>query len=172
MKKIDQWGTRRSQREIREWRSYRSRNWSFPVVSDGFSPGGGNQSSVAGFMGEELRLSKKDAKNLSLLCLGGLLICIGMAVFTLASVPWDTRMPYDGKYNRSGSGIPMQIALLPIFVPLFGIWRSVKRPEAKPRTQAGRVRAYVLMVVFISVCVVGQWTFVNGILVAGGYLSE
>lgn len=141
-------------------------------MSDGVNPGDGDQSGVEGYTVEELRLGKKDARNLSLLCIGGLLICIGMAVFTLTSVPWDTRMPYDGKYNQSGSGIPMQIALLPVFVPILGIWRSVKRPEAKPRTQAGRVRAYVLLAVFISVCVLGQWVFVNGILVAGGYLSE
>jgi hypothetical protein len=141
-------------------------------MSDGVSAGAGDQSGVEGFTEEELRLSKKDARNLSLLCLGGLLICIGMAVFTLMSVPWDTRMPYDGKYNRSGSGIPMQIALLPVFVPILGIWRSVKRPEAKPRTQAGRVRAYILMMVFISVCVLGQWIMGEAILAAGGYLAE
>jgi hypothetical protein len=53
-----------------------------------------------------------------------------------------------------------------------GIWRSVKRPEAKPRTQAGRVRAYILMMVFISVCVLGQWIMGEAILAAGGYLAE
>lgn len=30
------------------------------------------------------------------------------AIFVLMNVPWDTRMPYDGRYNRSGSGIPTQ----------------------------------------------------------------
>jgi hypothetical protein len=101
-----------------------------------------------------------------------LLVCIGMTVFVLMSVPWDTRMPYDGKYNRSGSEIPMQIALLPVLVPILGIRRAVGRPEKSPRTKAGRVRVYILVAVFVSFCMIAQWTFSKSILVAGGYLPE
>lgn len=125
-----------------------------------------------GFTAEQLRFSKKDARNLSLICVGALVVCIGMAVFVFTSVPWETRMPYDGRYNRSGSGIPMQIALLPVLVPILGMWRAIARPEKSPRTKAGRIRIYILVVVFVSVCTIAQWTFSEGILVSGGYLPE
>lgn len=81
-------------------------------------------------------------------------------------------MPYDGKYNRSGSGIPMQIALLPVLVPISGMSRAVARPEKSPRTKAGRIRIYVLLVVFVTLHVFGQWIMAEEILVAGGYLPE
>jgi hypothetical protein len=106
-------------------------------VSGGTSPDVAGGSGGDGFTAEQLRFSRKDARNLSLICVGALVVCIGMAVFVFTSVPWETRMPYDGKYNRSGSGIPMQIALLPVLVPILGMWRAAARPEKSPRTKAG-----------------------------------
>lgn len=66
----------------------------------------------------------------------------------------------------------MQIAMMPVLVPILGIWRAAGRTEKHPRTTAGRLRAYILVVVFVSVCVIGQWIFAEGILVAGGYLPK
>lgn len=53
--------------------------------------------------------------------------CVGIAVFVFINVPWNTRMPYDGKFDRSGSGIPMQIAMLAGLVLLFGILAGGKK---------------------------------------------
>jgi hypothetical protein len=142
------------------------------VVSDGAGFGVASGSDGEGFTAEQLRFSQKDARNLSLLCVGALVVCICMAVFVFTSVPWETRMPYDGKYNRSGSGIPMQIALLPVLVPILGMWRASRRLEKSPRTKAGRIRIYILLAVFVSVCMIAQWTMSEEILVAGGYLPE
>lgn len=44
-------------------------------------------------------------------CAVAFLVCGGIAICVFLSVPWDTRMPYDGKFNRSGGGMPMQIAM-------------------------------------------------------------
>jgi hypothetical protein len=138
-------------------------------VRDKAGSGVAGGSDGEGFTAEQLRFSWKDARILSLICVGALVVCIGMAVFVFTSVPWETRMPYDGKYNYSGSGIPMQIALLPVLVPILGMWRAVARPEKSPRTKAGRIRAYILLAVFVSVCMFAQWTLSESILVAGGY---
>lgn len=138
-------------------------------MRDGAGSGVAGGSDGEGFTAEQLRFSWKDARILSLICVGALVVCIGMAVFVFTSVPWETRMPYDGKYNYSGSGIPMQIALLPVLVPILGTWRAVARPEKSPRTKAGRIRAYILVAVFVSVCMLAQWTLSESILVAGGY---
>ncbi|WP_157370946.1 hypothetical protein [Arthrobacter sp. Leaf141] len=123
------------------------------------------------FSADQLKVTKKDATNLSLMCICAILACLGIAVFVFMNVPWETRMPYDGKYNRSGNGIPMQIAMAPVLVPIFGIWRAVSRPDKNPRTKAGRIRGYVLAVVFLLICILVQWTMANAILVAGGYQS-
>lgn len=141
------------------------------MVSDALSRGAADGSGEKGFNAEQLHVSRKDARNLSLICVGALLACVGIAVFVFMNVPWETRMPYEGKYNQSGTGIPMQVAMLPVLVPILGIWRAVGRPEKNPRTKAGRVRAYVLAVAFATVCLIVQWTMANAILVAGGYQS-
>ena len=124
-----------------------------------------------GFSAEQLRYSWKDARILSFIFVGAFLACVGVASYVFANVPWDTRMPYDGRYNQAGTGIPMQIALLPVLVPILGFWRAVRRPEKEPRTKAGRVRSYVIAVFAAAVCIFAQWTMAGAILVAGGAVS-
>lgn len=65
----------------------------------------------------------------------------------------------------------MQIAMLPVLVPILGIWRTVRRPEKNLRTKWARP-AYILVLVFVGLCVTGQWIFTKAILLAGGYLPE
>jgi hypothetical protein len=106
------------------------------------------------------------------LCVIASVACVGIAIFVFANVPWDTRMPYGGKYNRGGTGIPMQIAMLPVMVPIVGFWKTVRKPTTHHMGKAARARAYVLVTAFIGACVFFQWIFAESILTAGGYFAE
>jgi hypothetical protein len=139
------------------------------VVTDNSSSGAGNEDSRGKFTEEDLLLGKKASKFMDSLCVIAFVICIGIAVFVFTNVPWDTRMPYDGKYNRSGSGIPMQIAMLPCLLVLIGLWRSGRKPDAHQMTKAGRVGVYVFGTAMILACAGAQWGMASAILVTGGY---
>lgn len=103
------------------------------------------------------------------LCVIAFVACIGIAVFVSTNVPWDTRMPYDEKYDRTGSGIPMQIAMLPCLLVLIGLWRSGRKPDAPQLTKAGRGGVYVFGTAMILACGGAQWGMASAILTTGGY---
>ncbi|MET4095037.1 hypothetical protein [Arthrobacter sp. UYCu712] len=104
--------------------------------------------------------------------MSGFVACVGIAIFVFMNVPWDTRMPYDGKYNRSGNGLPMQIAMLPILLVIFSLWRSGKKTGTHKMGQASRVVSYVFGTAIVVLGVVGQWVMGKSILTAGGYFSR
>ena len=52
--------------------------------------------------------------DVSSLSVAALVACVGLAVFVFLSVPWAM----TGMFNRSGNGLPMQIAMLPCLVVL------------------------------------------------------
>ncbi|MEC5204051.1 hypothetical protein [Arthrobacter sp. MP_M7] len=116
------------------------------------------------------RFSGKTAvKSIRALCAVGFVVCVGIAIFVFMNVPWGTRMPYDGKYNRSGNRIPMQIAMLSCLVVLFGFWRGGKKSDAHQMRKGSRVGLYILGTGIVLAAVVGQWIMGQSILVSGGY---
>lgn len=98
-------------------------------------------------------------------------LCVGMAVFTFLNVPWDTRLPYDGKYDRSGNGIAMQIAMSPILIVLFMSIRGLRKPGAHHMLRGSRVGTYILGSTIVSACIIGQSVLARSILVEGGYVA-
>ncbi|MEC5193520.1 hypothetical protein RCH17_003832 [Arthrobacter sp. MP_M7] len=140
-------------------------------VTNDVNSGGGNKASQREFTEEELLLGKNATRIFSLCCVIAFVACVGIAVFAFTNVPWDTRMPYDGKYNRNGSGIPMQIAMIPCLLVLIGLWRAGRKPDAHHMGKGGRVGVYIFGSAMILACVVGQWVMASGILVAGGYFN-
>jgi hypothetical protein len=141
------------------------------VVNESSSSTAGKDEPPGKFTAEDLRLGKKASKFMDSLCVIAFVACIGIAVFVFTNVPWDTRMPYDGKYDRSGSGIPMQIAMLPCLLVLIGLWRSGRKPDAHKMTKAGRGGVYVFGTAMILACAGAQWGMANAILIAGGYFT-
>jgi hypothetical protein len=141
------------------------------VVGDGVSSGAGNENPKGALSEQDLLLGKRAAKLKTILCVVTFAACVGIAIFVVANVPWDSRMPYDGKYNRSGSGIPMQIAMLPVLVVLFGFWRSGKKADAHHMGRGSRVAYYILAPAITMACVVGQWVMGQAILTNGGYFT-
>lgn len=139
------------------------------MVKESLSSTGGKDDSPDKFTEADLLLGKKACKFLIVLCVIAIVVCVGIAVFVFTNVPWNTRMPYDGKYNRSGTGIPMQIAMLPGLIILFGLWRSARKPDAHHMRKGSRVVAYITGMGMILACAVGQWVMASGILIAGGY---
>jgi hypothetical protein len=119
----------------------------------------------------DLRLGKKAVRFKTALCGIGFFACLGIAIFVFLSVPWDTRMPYDGKYSRDGSGIPMQIAMLPCLAVLFGFWRSGRKPDAHHMGKGSRIAYYILAPAIIVGCVWGQWIMGESILAAGEFFT-
>lgn len=134
------------------------------------SSGTGKDKSKVPLSAEDLVLGREAAKFLNVLCLCGFAACVAIALFIFANVPWDTRMPYDGKYNRAGTGIPMQIAMLPALVVVVGIWRSVRKADSHEMNRASRVVSYVLGTPMVLGGILGQWIMGHSILMAGGYL--
>jgi hypothetical protein len=139
------------------------------VVTDGENVGARGDDRMGELTEQDLVLGKKASKFIDLICLVGLVACIGVASSIFLNVPWDTRMPYQGKYSRDGSGIPMQIAMLPCLVVLFGFWRSGKKADAHHMGKASRIGLYILGTAIVVGCVVGQWVMASGILTAGGF---
>jgi hypothetical protein len=141
------------------------------MVSEVANPGATDESVPEGFTAEDLRLGRKATRNISILCVLAFVASVVIAGFVFLNVPWDTRMPYDGKYDRSGRGIPMQIAMLPCLLLLIRIWWDGRRPDAHHMRKGSRVGAYIFGGGLIGACVFGQWIMARGILVAGGYLA-
>jgi hypothetical protein len=139
------------------------------VVGDAVRSGAGNEDPPGAFTEQDLLLGKKASTFMDVVCVIAFVACIGIAVFVFINVPWNTRMPYDGKYNRSGTGIPMQIAMLPCLLVLFGLWRSGRKPDAHHMRKGGRVGVYVFGTAMILACAVGQWVMGQAILTEGGY---
>lgn len=139
------------------------------MVKESVSSTGGKGDLPDKFTEEDLLLGKKACKFLGVLCVIAFVACVGIAVFVFINVPWNTRMPYDGKYNRSGTGIPMQIAMLPGLVVLFGLWRSARKPDAHHMGKGSRVVSYITGMVIILGCAAGQCVMASGILIAGEY---
>lgn len=141
------------------------------MVTDGSSSAARKEERRAQLTEEDLLRGKKASKFLDVLCVIAFVACVGIAVFVLSSVPWDTRMPYDGKYNQSGSGIPMQIAMLPCLLVLVSLWQSGRKPDAHQMTKAGRFGVYVVGTAMVLACGGAQWGMASAILEAGGYSS-
>jgi hypothetical protein len=139
------------------------------VVNDGVSSTAGKDDPAGKLTEHDLLLGRKASRYIKFLCVAGFLACVGTAIFVFMNVPWDTRMPYDGRYNRSGSGIPMQIAMLPILAVIFSLWRSAKKPDSYQMDKASRVASYVFGTVIVLGGVIGQWIMGQSILAAGGY---
>jgi hypothetical protein len=120
---------------------------------------------------EDLRLGRRAVRLKTQLCVFAFLLCVGIAVFVFMSVPLDTRMPYEGKFNRSGSGIPMPVAMLPALILLFLLWRSGAKPDSHHMGKKSRIAYYILAPVMILGCVLGQWVFARSILEAADSLA-
>lgn len=141
------------------------------MVSNAVDPDPADDSGDGCLTETDVLLGKKATKFVSLVCACALLSCIAIATFVFMNVPWDTRMPYDGKYSRGGGGIPMQIAMFPLLVPILGFWKVARNPEAHRMDKGGRARAYFLVTAFVLACVVGQWIMGKSILIEGGFLA-
>ena len=136
------------------------------------SSGTGKDKSKVPLSDEDLFLGRKAAKYVNVLCVCGFAACVAIALFIFVNVPWDTRMPYDGKYNRAGTGIPMQIAMLPALVVIVCIWRSVRKADSYEMNKASRVVSYALGTPMVLGGILGQCIMGQSILVAGGYLPS
>lgn len=141
-------------------------------LNDGDRPSTGDSDSEGEFTREYLLLGKNAVRFIRLLCVVSFVACVGIAVFVFLNVPWDTRMPYNGQFNRSGGGIPMQIAMLPILAVLFAFWRSGKKSDAHQMRKGSRVGLYILGTAIVVACTAGQWAMGESILTAGGYFGN
>lgn len=117
---------------------------------------------------QDLLLGQKSVRIMKLVYAAGMLVCGGLAIFVFLSVPWNTRLPYSGQFGRNG--IPMPIAMLAVFVPLLGLWRSTTKADAHRMRKPSRLTAYIVGTGMILVFVGAQWAMAHGILVEGGAL--
>ncbi|MBP3036566.1 hypothetical protein J2M53_09920 [Arthrobacter sp. zg-ZUI100] len=117
---------------------------------------------------EDLFLGQKSVRIMKLVYAAGILVCGGLAILVFSSVPWDTRLPYSGQFGRNG--IPMPIAMLAVFVPLLGLWRSTTKADAHQMRKPSRLTAYIVGTGMMLVFVGAQWAMGHAILVEGGAL--
>ncbi|MFL4474226.1 hypothetical protein ACIPVK_09525 [Paeniglutamicibacter sp. MACA_103] len=132
---------------------------------------GSEAAASRGLSEEDLLFAKKIVKLDRTICVIALAACVGAAIFVFMNVPADTRVPYDGKYDRSGAGIPMQIALLLAPAFLLKLWWSTKKKDAHRMSKKGSIGSIVLGSFLVAVCVLGQSLFVKSILTVGGYFT-
>lgn len=123
------------------------------------------------FTEQDLLLGIKASNFINIICVVAFLTCVAIAVFVLFSVPLETKLPYTGKYNRSGDGMPMPIALLLALIFLFIFWRSGRKPDAHHMAKGSRVGLYILGTILVVGSVIGQIVIAKSILVEGGYLT-
>ena len=116
----------------------------------------------------DLLMGKKTTRIMGILCVAAMAVCAALAVFVLFSVPLSTMLPYDGQFGRNG--VPMPLAILPVFVPLVGLWRATRKPDAHHMGKGARVRVPIFGTALILVFVWAQWAIVHAILVEGGAL--
>lgn len=121
-----------------------------------------------GLTAEDLELGKRAVKIISILAAVALVVSIGIAIYVFMSVPWETRLPYEGQYGRSG--IPMQIAMFMCIFMQFLLLRAGKKPTAHHMGKASRGGLYVLASMMIVGVVWGQCVLAKSILVEGGAL--
>lgn len=140
------------------------------IMKDGVSPDAEQTAISEGLTEEDLRLGKVACRRVEVIKWIALALCIGIAIYTFMSVPWETRMPYDGKYDRSGKGLPMQVAMLPAPAVLVGFLRSGRKPDAFQMGKGSRIATYILIPAVAIGCAWGQWIMAEGILIAGGAL--
>lgn len=93
---------------------------------------------------EDLRLGKRAVRLKTQLCVFAFLLCVGIAVFVFMSVPLDASMPYEGKFNRGGTGIPIPVAMLPALILLFLLWRSGAKPDSHHMGKKSRTAYSIL----------------------------
>jgi uncharacterized membrane protein YozB (DUF420 family) len=141
------------------------------VVSKNEDSGQKNEDSEDVLTEQDLILGKKVTKYMRTICVAAFMVCMAVAVFVFISVPLDTSVPYDGKYNRGGGGVPMPITLVLFPVALILLWRTGKKPDAHHMGKGARVAAYIIGTVLVGVCVYYHFVFAEGILVEGGYLA-
>lgn len=121
------------------------------------------------FSEEDLRLGRKAAKTMEHSALAALVIVVGIAAFTMVSVPWDTKLPYSGKYGRNG--LAMQVALFGPALLLFGLWRAGRKSDAHRMRRGSRGVSYVVGSLLIAGCLWGEWVLSQTILDVGGALN-
>lgn len=119
----------------------------------------------------DLILGMKTVKYVKTICIIAFIACIMIAIFVFINVPLDTKMPYDGKYSRSGGGIPMPMALAMALIVLVFFWRTGKKPKAHHMGKGSRVGTYIVATAMVAGCVYYQFIFAEAILVEGGYLA-
>ncbi|MBV1778390.1 hypothetical protein KRR55_04580 [Paeniglutamicibacter sp. ABSL32-1] len=139
--------------------------------NDGDGVGAGNQDPDTEFSEQDLLLGRKASKFFQIICVAAFVVCVIAAIFVFMNVPLDTRMPYEGKYDRSGSGIPMPIALIMSPAVLVLLWRTGNKPDSNNMRKGSRIALYIIGPVFVAVCVYYHFVFAEGILVEGGYLA-
>jgi hypothetical protein len=119
-----------------------------------------------GLTEKDLQISKKAVTIKTVFCGIAFLVSLGIAVFVLINVPWDTRMPYSGR-----NGIVAPIALLPCPLVLFGFWLSGEQPAAHHMGKGSRIGYYILAPAIIVACVWGEWILAEAILIEAGFLQ-
>jgi hypothetical protein len=124
----------------------------------------------AGLTEEDLRISKKAVTIKTVFCGIAFLVSLGIAVFVLINVPWDTRMPYSGRFGRNGIMAPIALFACPLV--LFGFWLSGRQPTAHHMGKGSRIGYYILAPAIIAACVRGEWILAEAILIQAGFLQE
>lgn len=102
---------------------------------------------------EDFLLGKKTLRNFDIIFAIAAVACIGIAVFTMVQVPWETRYPVP---TRRGHYTPMQIAF---FMPLLVLvmFRGRRKPDDHHMRRGSRIAVLVFAVALSLLLVWGQW---------------
>ena len=136
------------------------------INDDVSSPPG--KGSPSGLTPEDLELGRRAVKFVRILSAIALVAAVGITLYVFMSVPWETRLPYSGRFGRNG--LSMQVAMAMCLAAQFIFWRISKSPTAHHMGKTSRVACYILPPLMIAGAVWGQWILAVSILVEGGAL--
>ena len=117
----------------------------------------------------DLELGAKANRVLQMMCVVVFIVCLGIAVFVVSTVPLDTRLSYSGRFGRSGIPMPFAMAVVPLVV--FFTWRATRKPDAHHMGKGDRMVAYWIGVPMVLAFLYGHWILAESMLVDVGVLA-
>ncbi|MBD7993840.1 hypothetical protein H9639_00785 [Arthrobacter sp. Sa2CUA1] len=133
------------------------------VVSEGGS------SALRGSLTErDLLLGKRAIRIVTILGVVAFVVCVGMAVYVFQNVPVDTRLPYSGRFGRSGMPMPFAIGVIP--VALIVLVRPSTSRRAHHMGKKSRIGYYILLPPMLLGAVYGQFVMAELLMIESGAL--
>lgn len=123
------------------------------------------------FTERDLELGARTNRVFLVLSVVVLILCVGLAIFTLFVLPLDTRLAYTGRLGRNGIPMPIALAIMPLAV-FFTVRPLLKpKPDVNHMDKGGRMIIYWIGAPMLLLFLYGQWIIAESMLSDAGVFS-